>query len=51
LPAKKIGGDSSTRRRIHGVILRKGDEVRIEGVPDGEEKAGIDYIEIFPERN
>jgi alpha-glucuronidase len=51
VPAKKIGGDSSTRRRIHGVNLRNGDEVRIEGVPDGEEKAGIDYIEIFPERN
>jgi alpha-glucuronidase len=51
LPAKRIGGDSSTRRRIHNITLRTGDQVRIEGIPDGEEKAGLDYIEIFPERN
>jgi alpha-glucuronidase len=50
LPAKKIGGDSSTRRRIHGVNLRAGDEIRMEGIPDGEERAGADYVEIFPER-
>ena len=51
LPAKKMGGDSSTRRRIHGVNLRSGDEIRIEGIADREEKAGLDYIEIFPERD
>jgi alpha-glucuronidase len=51
LPAKRIGGDSSTRRRIHNITLRTGDQVRIEGIPDGEEKAGLDYIEIFPEQN
>ena len=51
LPAKKMGGDSSTRRRIHGVNLANGDEIRIEGIAEGEEKAGLDYIEIFPERN
>ncbi|HSC44711.1 MAG TPA: alpha-glucuronidase family glycosyl hydrolase [Candidatus Acidoferrum sp.] len=49
LPAKKIGGDSSRRRRICDVLLGPGDEVRMEGIPDGEERAGLDYVEIFPE--
>jgi alpha-glucuronidase len=48
LPAKKIGGDSSTRRRIYELPLQPGDEIRLEGVPDGQEKAGLDYVEIFP---
>ena len=50
LPARKMGADSSTRRRIDGVELRPGDELRIEGIPDGGERAGLDYVEIFPER-
>lgn len=46
LPAKKIGGDSSTRRHIRGLALRPGDEIRIEGIPDREEHAALDYVEI-----
>jgi alpha-glucuronidase len=46
LPATKPGGDSSTRRRILGLALRPGDNIRIEGVPDGEEHAALDYVEI-----
>jgi alpha-glucuronidase len=46
LPATKPGGDSSTRRRIYGTALHPGDSIRIEGVPDGEEHAALDYIEI-----
>ena len=46
LPATKPGGDSSTRRRILGLALRPGDTIRIEGVPDGEEHAALDYVEI-----
>ena len=46
LPATKPGGDSSTRRRIPGLALRPGDKIRIEGVPDGEERAPLDYVEI-----
>ena len=38
--------DSSTRRRITGLALRPGDEIRIEGIPDGAERAPLDYIEI-----
>jgi len=46
LPATKPGGDSSTRRRIRGLTLRPGDEIRIEGFPDGEEHAPLDYVEL-----
>ncbi len=46
LPATKPGGDSSTRRRIAGLALRPGDEIRIEGIPDGEEHAPLDYVEL-----
>ncbi len=48
LPTTKVGGDSSTRRRITGLALRPGDEIRIEGIPEGEEHAALDYIEIHP---
>jgi alpha-glucuronidase len=48
LPATKPGGDSSTRRQILGLALRPGDTIRIEGVPDGEEHAALDYIELYP---
>ncbi len=46
LPATRPNGDSSTRRRIAGLALRPGDIIRVEGVPDGEEHAALDYIEI-----
>ncbi|HWR13383.1 MAG TPA: alpha-glucuronidase family glycosyl hydrolase [Terriglobales bacterium] len=49
LPATKPNADSSTRRRIKGIALRPGDMIRIEGVPDGAERAALDYIEIIPE--
>jgi len=48
LPATKPGGDSSTRRRILGLALRPGDNIRIEGLPDGEEHAALDYVEVHP---
>jgi alpha-glucuronidase len=40
----------SSRRVIEGIALRPGDEVRIEGVPGGAERAPLDYIEIEPSR-
>ncbi len=46
LPTTKIGGDSSTRHRTSGVVLRPLDEIRIEGIPDKGEVAAIDYVEI-----
>ena len=48
LPNAKLGGDTSTRRQIRGVTLHQGDEIRIEGIPDGGELAALDYLEIEP---
>ena len=46
LPATKIGGDSSTRRRIDGLELHPGEQIRIEGIPDRDEHAALDYVEV-----
>jgi len=48
LPSANLGGDTSTRRQINGVTLHDGDEIRIEGIPDGGEVAALDYAEIDP---
>jgi alpha-glucuronidase len=45
-PATKPNGDSSTWRRIPAITLRPGDEIRIEGFPDAQEHAPLDYIEL-----
>ena len=50
LPALKPNADSSTRRRIPGLALRPGDEIQIEGIPDGLERAPLDYVEILPRK-
>lgn len=47
LPATAPNGDSSTRRRVSGIALRPGDAVRIEGMPDGGDRAALDYIELI----
>ena len=46
LPAKKPNADSSTRRRILKLALRPGDTLHLEGIPDGDELAALDYVEI-----
>ena len=46
LPSDKMDGHTSTRRVVRGVALHKGDTVRIIGVPDGQEPAPLDYVEI-----
>lgn len=48
LPATKPNGDSSTRRRIPRITLHTGEVIRIEGFPDGQEYAPLDYMEILP---
>ncbi|HET7840621.1 MAG TPA: alpha-glucuronidase family glycosyl hydrolase, partial [Terriglobia bacterium] len=48
LPTSKLDGTSSTRHEISGIALRPGDEIHIEGAPDGKEAAGLDYLEILP---
>jgi alpha-glucuronidase len=50
LPSARIDSTSSTRRSIPGIALRPGDEIRIEGMPDGGELAALDYIEIVREK-
>ena len=43
----KVDSSSSSRRVISGVVFNPGDEIRIEGGPDGGETAALDYIEIM----
>ncbi len=50
VPARRMDSSSSTRRVVPGVALRPGDDIRVEGVPDGGEPAGLDYIEILPQK-
>ncbi len=50
LPSAKLGGDTSTRRQINNITLRSGDQIRVEGVPDGGDLAALDYIELIPSK-
>ena len=50
LPTVRLDSTSSTRHSISGIALRPGDEIRIEGIPDGGELAALDYLEVVPER-
>jgi len=47
-PARKLDGAASTRILVHGIALRPGDEIRVEGTPDNQDHAALDYIEILP---
>jgi alpha-glucuronidase len=48
LPGKEPSADSSVRHRAKRVALRPGDVIRIEGIPDHDERAPLDYIEVTP---
>ena len=53
LPSKRPNGDNSSRYTYagpegHGIALKPGDTLRIEGVPDGADRAALDYIEVEP---
>ena len=50
LPGDRMNGDTSTRIVVHGITLRPGDVLKIEGHPDDGEPAPLDYIEISPVR-
>jgi alpha-glucuronidase len=45
-PTTQPDAHSSTRRVVRNVDLKPGDEIRIEGRADADERAGIDYIEV-----
>jgi alpha-glucuronidase len=47
LPSPRLDSTSSTRRQIENVALRPGDEIRVEGAPQGNEAAALDYIELI----
>jgi alpha-glucuronidase len=46
IPARRLDAGASSRRTISGIALRPGDEIRVEGVPDRKDPAGLDYIEV-----
>jgi alpha-glucuronidase len=46
LPGGTPSADSSVRRRIKRLALRPGDGIRIDGIPDGGDRAPLDYIEV-----
>ena len=46
IPARKLDASASERHETKGIALRKGDQIRIEGIPDGKEPAPLDYLEI-----
>jgi alpha-glucuronidase len=48
LPSAELNADTSTRFSESGIALRPGDRIRIEGVPDGPERAPLDYVEVVP---
>ncbi len=46
LPSRRPDGDNSTRFTAHGVALKPGDILRVEGEREGPDPATLDYIEI-----
>ncbi len=48
LPSDQPNGHTSTRKTVPGILLRTGEEVRIEARPDGKDHADLDYVEITP---
>ena len=46
LPSTKPNGDSSSWRRIRAIAIRPEDEIVIEGFPDAQELAPLDYVEL-----
>jgi alpha-glucuronidase len=46
VPSRRVDSGSSARRVIEGIALRPGDEIQVEGIPEGGEAAALDYIEI-----
>jgi len=51
LPGDKINGSTSVRHRVSAVSLKPGATLRVEGAPDGGDKAALDYIEFRPTVN
>jgi alpha-glucuronidase len=48
LPSTRPNGDNSSRHIVHGVLLKPGYVIGIRGIPDGNDHAAFDYIEVTP---
>jgi alpha-glucuronidase len=48
LPGRTPSADSSVRHRTPGLALRPGDVIQLVGLPDQDERAPLDYIEVAP---
>jgi alpha-glucuronidase len=48
LPSSTPNGHTATRRLVGHAQIRRGETIRVEGTPDGGERAVVDYIEITP---
>jgi alpha-glucuronidase len=46
LPGDAPSADSSVRRRTKELVIRAGDVIRIEGIPDHGDRAALDYVEV-----
>ena len=47
-PSIYLDGHSATRKTLRAVHVKKGDELRIVGTPDGGEQAPLDYVAVLP---
>jgi hypothetical protein len=45
-PTKTLNGDSATRLTIPNVKLQPNDVITLEGIPDGDDPAALDYVEV-----
>ena len=48
LPSRRPHGDNSTRHTLCGIALKPGDVLRVEGTPDQNDPAVLDYVELQP---
>src|SRR6266568_29705 len=48
LPSQHPHGDNSIRHTVRSVNLKPGDVIRIEGTPDVNDPAALDYVEFLP---
>jgi alpha-glucuronidase len=45
-PSRRLDGGSSTRFILPNVQLQPGDRIVVEGTPEGQETAGLDYVDV-----
>jgi hypothetical protein len=50
LPTGEPNGHSAVRKTFERVRLAAGEPIVLEGTPDGDEHAVVDYIEVTPSR-